>query len=207
MSNALVIDNHPGVRAAASAALMEGMGFEEVRLATTAIEALEELRTRQRPDLVMVDLDLGDLPGDAVVEEVVSHHPTTRVLVLSAAAGAAERALLSGAHGYVDKGNGIDGIEHAVRAVMSGYAAFPLALLTTIRRAANAPVDPIFVLSRRELTVMRFLAAGHSNKAISVVLGISNKTVSSHKASIMTKLGFRSLIDLAEFARRHHLAC
>src|SRR5436305_2077368 len=70
MSNALVIDNHPGVRAAASAALMESMGFEEVRLATTATEALEELRTRQRPDLVMVDLDLGDLPGDAVVEEV-----------------------------------------------------------------------------------------------------------------------------------------
>jgi hypothetical protein len=71
--------------------------------------------------------------------------------------------LLSGAHGYVDKGNGIGGIEHAVRG-HGGYAAFPLALLTTIRRAASAPVDPIYVLSRRELTVMRFLAAGHSNR-------------------------------------------
>jgi two-component system response regulator EvgA len=206
MSKALVIDNHPGARAMASTALTESMGFEEVRLAETAAEALRELRAR-RADLVMMDLDLGDLPGNAVVEEIVSSQPSTRVLVMSAAPGAAERALLSGAHGYVDKGDGVGAIEHVVRAVMSGYSAFPLALLAMMRRAADAPGDPIYVLSRRELTVMRFLAAGHSNKAISVVLGISNKTVSSHKASIMTKLGFHSLIDLAEFARRHRLAC
>ena len=55
------------------------------------------------------------------------------------------------------------------------------------------------------LTVLRLLAVGHSNKAISDVLEISNKTVSSHKASIMDKLGLGSLIDLAEFARVHRL--
>jgi two-component system response regulator EvgA len=205
MSSALVIDNHRGVRATATAALLKSIGFEEVRMAATAAEALQELRT-QCADLVMVDLELADLPGDAVVEEVVTICPETCVLVLSAVAGAAERALRGGAHGYVDRGDGIDGMVHAVRALMSGYAVFPLTLLPTIRRASPAPASPTQVLSRRELTVLRLLAAGHSNKAISVVLGISNKTVSSHKASIMTKLQFRSLIDLAEFARRHNIS-
>ena len=72
MSNALVIDNHPGIRAAASAALVDAMGFKEVRVTATAVEALQELRM-WHADLVVVDLDLGDLPGDAVVEEVVSN--------------------------------------------------------------------------------------------------------------------------------------
>jgi len=204
MSSALVIDNHRGIRATAIAALLKFVGINEVRVATTAAEALTELRT-QCADLVMLDLERADLPADAVVEEIVTTYPATRVLVLSAVAGAAERALLGGAHGYVDKGDGIDGMEHSVRAVMNGYAVFPQSSLPTIRRAASAPGDPTRVLSRRELTVLRLLAAGHSNKAISVVLGISNKTVSSHKSSVMTKLGFRSLIDLAEFARRHQL--
>ena len=140
-----------------------------------------------------------------MLEEVVSTWPVTCVLVLSAQRRAAERALLGGAHGYIDKGAGLDGLADAVRALMSGYAAFPLRSLPTFRRAAANPADPKALLSRRELTVLRLLAVGHSNKAISDVLEISNKTVSSHKASIMDKLGLGSLIDLAEFARVHRL--
>ncbi|RZT43074.1 response regulator transcription factor [Cupriavidus agavae] len=206
MPNALVIDSHPAIRRCALAVLKDQTGFDEVRFANGGAAALEALREREA-DLVVLDLQLEDLPGDAVLEEVVSNYPLTRVLVLSALPQAAERALLSGAHGYVDKGGGLENLGDAVRAVMGGYAAFPLSSLPTIRRAATNPADPRTLLSRRELTVLRFLAVGQSNKAISDVLGISNKTVSSHKTSIMTKLGFNSLIDLAEFARRHQLAC
>jgi len=204
MSSALVIDNQRGIRAMATTALLKTIGFENVRVAGTATEALMELRT-QRADLVMVDSELADLPGDAVVEEVLTIYPATRVLVLTGMAGAAERALLGGAHGYLDRGASIDVMEYTIRATMNGYAVFPQAWLSTIRRAASAPANPTQVLSRREFTVLRFLAAGHSNKANGIVLGLSNKTVSSHKMSIMTKLGFQSLIDLAEFARRHQL--
>lgn len=205
MPSALVVDAHPAVRHAAWQVLKESAGFEDVRFAEEGADALLSLRDRT-VDLVMLDLQLADLPGDAVLEEVVSSYPSTRVLVLSALQQAAERALLGGAHGYIDKCAGLDGLADAVRAVMGGYAAFPLASLPTIRRAATNPADPRRLLSRRELTVLRFLVVGHSNKAISDVLGISNKTVSSHKTSIMNKLGFTSLIDLAEFARRHQLA-
>lgn len=206
MPNALIIDPHPAIHRAAGNVLAEHAGFDAVRFATDGASALQAMR-EQAADLVLIDLQLGDLPGDAVLEELVSTWPATRILVLSAMPQVAERALLGGAHGYVDKGAGLAGLADAVRAVMGGYAAFPLASLPSIRRAAVNPADPTRLLSRRELTVLRFLAVGHSNKAISGVLGISNKTVSSHKTSIMTKLGFGSLIDLAEFARRHQLAC
>ncbi len=205
MPNALVIEAHPAIRRTAWRVLKEEAGFDDVRFVEHGGEALLALRD-QMANLVMLDLQLGDLPGDAVLEEVVASYPSTRVLVLSALQQAAERALLGGAHGYIDKCAGLEGLADVVRAVMGGYAAFPLASLPTIRRAATNPADPRSLLSRRELTVLRFLVVGHSNKAISDVLGISNKTVSSHKTSIMNKLGFSSLIDLAEFARRHQLS-
>nr|WP_315596794.1 response regulator transcription factor [uncultured Cupriavidus sp.] len=206
MPTALIIDTHPAIRHAAGQILTNQAGIGEVRFADTGVAALHALRERAA-DLVLLDLQLSDLPGDAVLEEIVSTWPGTRVLVQSAMRQAAERALLGGAHGYIDKGAGLDGLANAVRALMGGYAAFPLASLPTIRRAAANPADPASLLSRRELTVLRFLAVGHSNKAISHVLGISNKTVSSHKTSIMAKLGFGSVIELAEFAKLHQLAC
>lgn len=204
MSNAIVIDPHSSIRTAVSNILEHASSFKEVRLATGGASGLLALRDRPA-DLVVMDLELDDLPGDAVLEEVVSTWPVTCVLVLSAQRRAGERALLGGAHGYIDKSAGLDGLADAVRAVMSGYVAFPLKSLPTFRRAAANPADPRTLLSRRELTVLRLLAVGHSNKAISDVLTISNKTVSSHKASIMDKLGLSSLIDLAEFARRQNL--
>ncbi|MDT6962605.1 response regulator transcription factor [Cupriavidus sp. SZY C1] len=205
MPNALVIDPHAAIREAVHGALTAQAGFREVRLAPGGSTALLALRERAA-DLVVTDLQLDDVPGDAVLEEVVSSWPETRVLVVSAQRRAAERALLAGAHGFIDKNNGLGGLVDAVRALMGGYAAFPLKALPTFRRAATNPADPRTLLSRRELTVLRFLAAGHSNKSVSMVLNISNKTVSSHKASIMAKLGLSSLIDLAEFARIHRLA-
>ncbi|QWE94864.1 response regulator transcription factor [Cupriavidus sp. EM10] len=204
MPNAIVIDPHSTVRKTVCNILENASGFDEVRAAPGGAGGLLALRDRPA-DLVVMDLQLDDLPGDAVLEEVVSTWPVTCVLVLSAQRRAAERALLGGAHGYIDKGAGLDGLADAVRALMNGYAAFPLNALPTFRRAAANPADPKTLLSRRELTVLRLLAVGHSNKAISDVLEISNKTVSSHKASIMDKLGLGSLIDLAEFARVHRL--
>lgn len=204
MPNAIVIDPHPAVRKAVCTVLENAGGFEEVRVANGGAGALLALRDRPA-DLVVMDLQLDDLPGDAVLEEVVTTWSTTCVLVLSAQRRAGERALLGGAHGYIDKSAGLDGLADAVRALMAGYVAFPIKSLPTFRRAAANPADPMSLLSRRELTVLRLLAVGQSNKAISEVLEISNKTVSSHKASIMDKLGFSSLIDLAEFARIHRL--
>jgi len=209
MPNAIVIDSHPDphadTRELARSILANEAGFATVRFVKDGVDALRAMR-EQAADLVIMDLELADLPGDAMLEELSTSWPATRILVMSAQRRAGERALLAGAHGCVERCIGLPGLADAVRAVMRGYATFPVASLPTFRRAANNPADPRNLLSRRELTVLRFLAVGYSNKAISTVLSISNKTVSSHKTSIMSKLGVGSLIDLAEFARRHRLA-
>ncbi|SDC46042.1 two component transcriptional regulator, LuxR family [Cupriavidus sp. YR651] len=203
MPTALVVDDHPAIRLAVGNQLMCDLGFEEIREASNGPDALQVLR-RGATDLIIVDLDLPGVAGDAVLEEAASRYPAARVLVLSAMPGAGERAMHGGAHGYVAKQEGLQELMHAIRAVMAGYAVFPVKLLQSIRQTATQG-DLLSLLSKRELTVLRFLASGYSNKTISDVLCISNKTVSSHKTSIMAKLGFGSLIELGEFARRHQL--
>lgn len=205
MSNALVIDAHPAMRHAVCNMLREVSAFESVHLASNGSEGLIALRSH-KVELVLIDPQLGDLPADLVLDELATNHTDTRVLVLSAQCKAAEHALMAGAHGFIDKGDGLERLPDAVRAVMGGYATFPLTSLPSIRRVASSPSDPVSLLSRRELTVLRLLATGHSNKSISTMLGISNKTVSSHKTSIMAKLGVDSLIKLSDFVRRHQLA-
>ncbi|WP_423196150.1 MULTISPECIES: LuxR C-terminal-related transcriptional regulator [unclassified Cupriavidus] len=203
MSVALIVDDHPAVRLAVAAHLTQDLGFE-VREATCAAEAIQAMKEVQ-PDLVIVDLDLPALPGDTVIEAVGNLCPSARLVVLSALTGAPIRALRAGAHGYVAKDSGLHELAEVLRVVLSGYAVFPVGSLDTLRRIADGPGSPTAGLSRREMTVLRFLATGQSNKSIAETLRISNKTVSSHKTSIMTKLKLSSLIELAEFARRHHL--
>lgn len=204
MPTALVVDDHPAIRLAVRTCLTDELHFDTVTEVTNGADALQALRY-EAADLIVVDLSLPGVPGEALLAELVARHPGSRVLVLSAMTGAAERAMHGGAHGYVDKGDGLQALTPALRAVMEGFAVFPTHMLPSLRRMSAVAGDPARVLSRRELTVMRMLASGHTNKAISELLAISNKTVSSHKANIMSKLKFKSLIDLAEFARRHHL--
>lgn len=203
MSVALIVDDHPAVRLAVSAHLTAHLGFEihEAHNAADAIKSMEELK----PDLLIVDLDMPSLPGDAVVEAVEKLCPKARLIVLSAVNGAGVRAVRAGAHGHVAKVSGLDELVEVLRVMMLGYAVFPVSVLDALRRMADGPKSPTAGLSRREVTVLRFLAAGHSNKAIAEALRISNKTVSSHKTSVMGKLKLHSLIDIAEFARKHQI--
>lgn len=203
MPVALIVDDHPAVRVAVASHLSRHLGYQTHEAASTAdaMRVLEEIT----PDLVVVDLDLPSVPGEVVIEAVEDRHPTARVVVLSAVASASLRALHARAHGQVAKDSGLDELGQVLGAVMAGYVVFPAALLESLHRTAGGNNDPMAGLSRREVTVLRFLAAGQSNKAIAETLHISNKTVSSHKTSIMTKLGLKSMIDLAEFARKHRL--
>lgn len=203
MPVALIVDDHPAVRVAVAAQLSQQLGYQ-THEAATAADAMQ-LIGEVTPDLVIVDLDLPSVPGEVVIEAVEERHPAARLVVLSAVSSASLRALQAGAHGQVAKDSGLDELGKIVDAVMAGYVVFPAALLESLHRMAGGQNDPMAELSRREVTVLRFLAGGQSNKAIAETLHISNKTVSSHKTSIMTKLGLKSMIDLAEFARKHRL--
>ena len=105
MPTALVVDDHPAIRLAVRSRLTEDLDFDTVTEVTNGADALRVLRDAIA-DLIVVDLSLPGVPGEALLAELVSRHPGTRVLVLSAMTGAGERAIHGGAHGYVDKGDG-----------------------------------------------------------------------------------------------------
>jgi DNA-binding NarL/FixJ family response regulator len=109
----------------------------------------------------------------------------------------------AGANGYVSKTENVTHILSAVKAVLAGFDCFPA-------HGFFAPAGDVVgtlsaSLTERERTVLRYLAKGHSNKEIAETLSVSNKTISTHKTNILSKLGLRNLVDLAAFAKAHRL--
>jgi len=92
MPTALVVDDHPAIRLAVRSRLTEDLDFDTVTEVTNGADALRVLRDAIA-DLIVVDLSLPGVPGEALLAELVSRHPATRVLVLSAMTGAGERAI------------------------------------------------------------------------------------------------------------------
>jgi DNA-binding NarL/FixJ family response regulator len=90
-----------------------------------------------------------------------------------------------------------------VRAVLAGFDCFPAHGL--FAPTGDVAGTPLATLTERERTVLRYLAKGHSNKEIAETLSVSNKTISTHKSNILSKLGLRNLVDLAAFAKAHRL--
>ncbi|AGW93582.1 hypothetical protein N234_26465 [Ralstonia pickettii DTP0602] len=114
------------------------------------------------------------------------------------------RARQAGAHGYVSKTQELAEIVRCAESVLAGYTVMP-----EIDRSKVEHADEdarLASLSDKELIIMQMLAKGMTNKEIGETLFISNKTVSTHKTRIMEKLGAKSIVDVIDFARRHHIA-
>jgi DNA-binding NarL/FixJ family response regulator len=185
--------------------LLEGATDPSARVvgAADARREAEDLITRHSPDLVVTALEL---PGDDGLELVgwLRHHrPDTRVLVLSARDPVTfgERALRAGALGFVSKESEPQVVLFALREVLAGRIYAPAALTERVmsamtgRRVVSAD-DPLEVLSDRELQVFEQLGSGRSSREVAEILGLSVKTIASHRANIQTKLGGLSLAEL-----------
>lgn len=206
MDQALIVDDHPAIRQAVSGQLRHALGFRLVMEADNAHDALQIVCKRE-PRLVILELALPGASGVELIQRVAGRFPTLRLLVLSGTdiQFAPVRALRAGAHGFVAKQAGVEDLLHAARGVMSGYLYFPVHTLKAARQLARSAGGPAGCLSGRELSVLQYLARGHPNKSIAAALHISAKTVSTHKANLMGKLQIGSLVELADFARRHKL--
>jgi len=168
-------------------------------------EALE-LIENHAPDLVVTALELQGDDGLELVAWLRHHRPNIRVLVLSARDPATfgERALRAGALGFVPKDADAQVITFAVREVLAGRIYAPAALTERVMSAVTgrrvvSPDDPLDVLSDRELQVFEQLGSGRSSREVAQILGLSVKTIASHRANIQTKLGG---VSLAELLRR-----
>jgi DNA-binding NarL/FixJ family response regulator len=188
------VDDHPVVREGLVLILQTQPDFEIVGEGESGPDALD-LVDRLNPDVLMLDLELPGLDGVAVLRRLREHGATTRVIAFTVfdtddrIIGAVE----AGAAGYLLKGAPSAELFHAIRIVHAGGSLLqPLVASTVMRHVAQQgrPTTTQGVsLTERERDVIQRLARGMSNKEIAAALGVSERTVKFHVASLFTKLG------------------
>jgi two-component system invasion response regulator UvrY len=203
----LIVDDHPIVRAGLQR-LLAAERTVDVREATTGSEALS-LFKEDRPDLVILDLNLPGVGGLEVIRRLRAEAAAVRILVLSVHDDPiyVMRALQAGASGYVSKLAPPDLSQQAVKRVSVGEhyieqsMAQELAMLTI-----RPPAHPLTDLSRRDLEILRLLGHGCSLPKIAETIGVSYKTVANNCSHIKAKLGVARTADLIRIAILHGLS-
>jgi two-component system, NarL family, response regulator NreC len=199
----LIVDDHAVVRAGLRLLLDAEDDIKTVGEAGDAREAIFEARST-KPDVVLMDVVLGDKSGIDVTPELIREQPQARVLVLSMQDDPryVREAFAAGAHGYVLKEAADTDLVTAVREVARGGSYVHPALGARMAAADAAAADAAEhdPLSDREREVLRLLALGHTNQEIAEMLFISVRTAETHRAHIMQKLRLETRAELVRYA-------
>jgi two-component system response regulator NreC len=185
-------------------------GLEVVGEAPNGDDALRLARTLQ-PDVVLLDISMPGLGGIEATRRIVELQPGTRVLILTVHEEKAllQEAIRVGAAGYILKRAVGSELMDAVRAVARGdlyiHPAMTRALLTGTKAAADVGSGEPESLTSREVEVLKLIAAGYTNRQIADRLILSVRTVESHRANLMDKLGLHSRVELVRYAAGHGL--
>jgi len=160
-------------------------------------------------DLLLLDMSMPGISGEDLIARIHTHYPQLPILVLSMhnEVQIAQRALRSGASGYLTKDRDPETLLAAIRRVAAGGRYIDAGLAEQIAFAASGlgPYSQHDALTDRELQVMRLLAHGLSVSRIATELAISHKTVSTHKARLMEKMDFTSTADIVRYAMSQRL--
>ena len=202
----LLVDDHALVRAGIRSLLRDIEGVEVVGEAADGAEALA-IAGRERPDAVLLDIAMKGMSGLEAAARFRELHPGVRVLILSMHASEEYvlQALRSGAAAYLIKDSATAELELALRSVMRGETYLSPAISRQVvdgyvqRVGAGAAEDP---LTPRQREVLKRVAEGRSTKEIAYDLGLSVKTVETHRAQIMERLGIRDVAGLVRYAMR-----
>jgi DNA-binding NarL/FixJ family response regulator len=190
MIRVVVADDHPIVRAGIVALLQSAPDVDVVGQASDGEAAVSIVRA-ERPDVVLMDLRMPLLDGDAATAQILATQPEVRVLILTTYESDDQilAAIEAGATGYLLKAAPESEILAGVRATARGETALaPSAAAALVRRATGGvPAGPN--LTPRELEVMRLVAQGNSNPAIGRALFLSETTVKTHLGHVFEKLG------------------
>jgi DNA-binding NarL/FixJ family response regulator len=209
----LVADDHELVRRGIRGLLRARRGWTVVGEATNGLEAVDKAN-RLKPDVAILDISMPDLDGLQATRRIREAVPTTDVVVLTMhdSDQMVRRVLDAGALGYVLKSDLATHLVKAVNSVSGGKLFLTPRVSDIVLKGflmTGNQSDPTKHSqarpTRREVEIMCLLAEGKANKEIAVELGITTRTVETHRAKIMLKLGLHSLAELIHYAIRHKI--
>jgi DNA-binding NarL/FixJ family response regulator len=208
MLRILIADDHGIVRSGVKMLIDRQEGMRVVAEAEDGVDAVEQAQ-RERPDVAVLDVAMPRMTGLQAARDIKAHCPDTSVLLLSMHDD--ERylyeALKAGAAGYVLKRQADAELIEAIRAVAAGRS-----FLSNVAEGAlvrewleDGDRQPRDRLTPRELDVVKLIAEAYTNKQIAEILKVSEKTVESHRANVLSKLGMRDRVELVRYAIRRGL--
>ena len=201
----LLAEDHALVRAGIRSLLASVPDLEVVGEAGDGREALAILE-RIPADVVILDITMPGMNGLEAASRIVERWPATKVIILSMHSNEeyVSRALRAGAAGYLLKDAGTSELETAIRAVVGGKTFLSAAVSRRGPAGAGAPQGPtaLEALTPRQREVLQLIAEGHSTKGTAAVLGLSVKTVETHRTQLMQRLAIHDVAGLVRYAMR-----
>jgi DNA-binding NarL/FixJ family response regulator len=206
----LLADDHQLVRAGICSLLEKIPGVEVVAEASNGREALELVRS-QLPDLVLMDVAMPVLGGIETLSRITKKFPRTKVVILSAYATEdyVSRAFHAGAAGYLLKYAATVELEMAIRSVAQDKAylspAISRIVINSYLERDESELSPLARLTDRQREILHRIAEGENTKEIASRLGVSVKTVESHRLQLMARLDIHDVPGLVRYAVRNGL--
>jgi len=212
MLRILLADDHDVLRRGLRHLIEEQPGWEICAEAIDGREAVEKA-AKEQPDVAIVDISMPGLNGLEATRQIKKSVPRTEVLIFTMHEdeGLVREVLAAGARGYLLKSDASRHIVAAVDALAHHKPFFTSNVSETmlesfLRQTKSADSEPgSGPITGREREIIQLLAEGKSNKQIAGLLDISVKTVETHRASIMRKIGASSVVDIVRYAVRNKI--
>jgi DNA-binding NarL/FixJ family response regulator len=206
----LLADDH-AIVAEGLASLLKNE-FDLVGIATTGDALVSEAR-RLRPDVIVTDISMPGMNGLEAARRLAEDGVESKIVILTMHAdpGIVAEAFRSGAVGFLMKHSAGDELIHAIREAIRGNSYLTPLVTRDVMTSLTAPradePEPTRTraITRRQLDVLRLIARGKRMKEIAATLGLSTRTVESHKYDMMQALGIGSTAELIQYAVRHKL--
>jgi DNA-binding NarL/FixJ family response regulator len=216
IKSALVIDDHPLYCDALATTMESIFNTRRIRTATSLGEALQQLRMRFSPDLVILDLNLPDASGLSGFLKIKEKAPDIPVIVISAITteGVVQSVLAAGAAGFIPKETGRQSFEDAMRDIWSGKTYVPPGIaLPTRTQSSDRSVETISRkiahLSQQQTRILGLICEGMPNKLIAYEMQLAEATVKAHITALLRRLGVHNRTQAAMLVRevsiRHSL--
>jgi len=209
MIRVAIADDHPLVRAGLRQIIGDESSMQVVGEAADADETIGLVRAMQ-PDVLLLDISMPGAPFPALLRYLATSFPDLRVLVITMHAEEqfALRALREGAAGYLTKDRPPQDIIAAITQVARGerYLTASLGQKAAAALGGRSALQPHETLSPREYEVLCLLGMGKTVKQVAEQLALSSKTISTHRARLLKRMGLKSTADLIRYVVRHNLA-